>query len=42
MKLSKYIKNLALQHAKDESPKESVGLVHIVKGKEKYFKCNNL
>ena len=42
MKLSKYIKNLALQHAKDESPKESVGLVHIVKGKERYFKCNNL
>ena len=42
MKLADSIKKLALQHAKDESPKESVGLVHIVKGKEKYFKCNNL
>ena len=42
MKLTDNIKQLALQHAKDESPKESVGLVHIVKGKERYFKCNNL
>ena len=32
MKLSKYIKNLALQHAKEESPKESEAIVHIVKG----------
>tara|TARA_R100000234_G_scaffold73665_2_gene45514 strand:- start:1035 stop:1748 length:714 start_codon:yes stop_codon:yes gene_type:complete len=42
MKLSENIKELALQHAKEESPRESVGLVHIVKGKEKYYKCNNL
>nr|BAR26548.1 putative phage cell-wall peptidase [uncultured Mediterranean phage uvMED]BAR26589.1 putative phage cell-wall peptidase [uncultured Mediterranean phage uvMED]BAR26616.1 putative phage cell-wall peptidase [uncultured Mediterranean phage uvMED]BAR26670.1 putative phage cell-wall peptidase [uncultured Mediterranean phage uvMED]BAR26740.1 putative phage cell-wall peptidase [uncultured Mediterranean phage uvMED] len=42
MKLNENIKKLALQHAKDESPRESVGLVHIVKGKEKYYKCNNL
>ena len=42
MKLTEDIKHLALQHAKDESPKECVGLVHIVKGKERYFKCNNL
>ena len=42
MKLNKNIKKLALQHAKEESPRESVGLVHIVKGKERYFKCNNL
>lgn len=42
MKLNENIKKLALQHAKEESPRESVGLVHIVKGKERYFKCNNL
>ena len=42
MKLSENIKKLALQHAKEESPRESVGLVHIVKGKERYYKCNNL
>ena len=42
MNLTENIKKLALKHAKDESPSESVGLVHIVKGKERYFKCHNL
>ena len=35
-------KNKALVHAKDQSPKESVGLLLNVKGKEKYYPCRNL
>tara|TARA_R100000742_G_C4277184_1_gene98836 strand:- start:1456 stop:1788 length:333 start_codon:yes stop_codon:yes gene_type:complete len=42
MNLNEEIKEQALIHAKEESPKESVGLVHIVKGQERYFRCNNL
>ena len=42
MKITDQIKQEALAHAKKDSPRESVGLVHIVKGREKYFPCNNL
>ncbi len=42
MKLTKEIKEKALAHAKEEYPKEAVGLVHVVKGKNRYFKCQNL
>ena len=42
MKLNKEIKAQALAHAKEEAPKESVGLVCIVKGREKYFPCKNI
>jgi len=35
-------KHAALAHAKDQDPKESVGLLLNVKGKEKYYPCNNL
>ena len=32
----------ALVHAKDENPKEAVGLVLNIRGKEKYYPCRNL
>ena len=35
-------KNKALVHAKDQAPKESVGVLLNVKGKEKYYPCRNL
>ena len=35
MELLDSIKEEALEHAKKDFPKESVGLVHIVKGKQR-------
>ena len=35
-------KDNALVHAKDQDPKEAVGLVLNIKGKERYFPCRNL
>ena len=42
MNLTSEIKKQALTHAKEEHPRESVGLVHVVKGKNRYFKCKNI
>ena len=42
MNLTESIKDQALAHAKEDFPKEAVGLVHVVKGKNRYFKCRNI
>ena len=42
MKLSEEIQSEALGHAKKDFPRESVGLVHIVQGRERYFPCKNI
>jgi proteasome lid subunit RPN8/RPN11 len=41
IKLTDKIKAEALAHAKEEFPKECVGLVAVVKGRKRYFKCTN-
>ena len=42
MELTNFVKEQALTHAKDEYPKESVGLLQVIKGKQRYFKCKNI
>jgi len=42
LNLTETIKSQALIHAKEVFPKEAVGLVHVVKGKNRYFKCENI
>jgi len=41
VRLSEKTKQKALAHAKKEFPKESVGIVCLVKDQEKYFPCRN-
>ena len=42
MKLSPTLQKAALQHAQEVFPQESCGLVAIVKGRKRYFPCQNL
>tara|TARA_Y100000361_G_scaffold85606_1_gene76018 strand:+ start:1585 stop:2316 length:732 start_codon:yes stop_codon:yes gene_type:complete len=42
LELSSFVKKQALIHAKDQFPKESCGLLQIVNGKQRYFKCKNI
>ena len=35
-------KEAALKHAKEQDPKESVGVLIVIRGKEQYYPCNNL
>lgn len=42
LELSNYVKKQALLHAKDQFPRESCGLLQVVGGRQRYFRCNNI
>ena len=42
MNLTAALRGEILQHAKDADPKEMCGLIYVVKGRHKYYRCSNI
>jgi proteasome lid subunit RPN8/RPN11 len=42
IELIEEIKNEFISHAKESLPREACGIVAVIKGKQKYFKCTNI
>ena len=42
MKLTAKMQAEILQQAKDDFPRESCGLIAVVKGRRRYFPCRNI
>lgn len=42
MNLTAALRGEILQHAKERDPQEMCGLIHVVKGKHRYYRCANI
>jgi len=42
MKLSAELRNQIMAHAKDSDPKEMCGLIHVMKGRKRFYACTNI
>jgi len=42
MKLTPVLKAEILQHVQEADPKEACGLIHVVKGRRRYYRCTNI